>query len=74
MLQKEAKALILKEWEKQPFNKRSDDDMFFFFCKIQSTKPSLVIFKTKGDPWQTVHCWLIEAERKRNKKLQKGTD
>jgi len=57
-LQKEARRLILEEWNKRPSEQRTEQCMFTFYSEIRSSMPELLFFRTKSDPWQLVHCWL----------------
>jgi hypothetical protein len=66
----EAKKMIIQEWNKWaakhvPFGKRATgDDGMTFYQYLVKEHPELLNFKTQGgDPWQTVHGWLLQ-ERK----------
>ena len=62
--QDEAKSKIIEEWRKQSQNRRTENDMFSFFGELSSNMPELLCFKSGSDPWQNIHSWLIEDERK----------
>jgi hypothetical protein len=66
----EAKKMIIQEWKKWaarrlPSRRRaSGDDGMTFYQYLLKEHPELLNFKTEGgDPWQTVHEWLLQ-ERK----------
>ena len=66
LLQKDAKRMILEEWEKRADTGCTSNDMYSFFGDIHSSMPELLSFKCKVDPWQRMHGWLIEHERKKS--------
>lgn len=65
--QAEAKEIIWQEWGKYRLSiigNVDGNDIFTFFCVLSGTMPELTEFRTKGDPWQIIHCWVLEYERK----------
>jgi len=67
MLQENARRIILKRWNKRAPKQRLEQKMFAFFSEISCAMPELLKFKTHGEPWQVIHCWLLKEERKRIK-------
>jgi hypothetical protein len=65
ILVKEAKAEIQRAWERWEGRKESDHAMFLFFGWLSRHRPYFLTFRVRGDPWQTVHSWLIQYEHKR---------
>lgn len=75
--QAEAKKIIWQEWSKyRPSISANGNinggDMFTFFCVLSSTMPELTKFRARGDPWQIIHCWLLEYERVHKTNSRKG--
>jgi hypothetical protein len=66
---KKAKTEIQRAWELWEEDKSSNISMFAFFGWLTRHRPYFLTFRTKGNPWQTVHSWLIQHEGIRNKKL-----
>jgi hypothetical protein len=66
MKQKEAKVLIVREWERwlqgqsiDPASAGGRDTLKFFF-ELQDRKSELLDFQSRGrDKWQIVHAWLV---------------
>ena len=61
----EARSLELEEWrcwiEKHPeIAKPSGTDGLAFFGYLQTERPTLLNFRSRGDKWQVVHGWLLQ--------------
>lgn len=54
-----AKAEIQRAWELWEENKSNAISMFIFFGWLKRYRPYFLTFRCKGNPWQTVHSWLI---------------
>jgi len=63
-LKEQAKKEIQRAWQLWDGDKRQDIAMFQFFCWLRRHRPYFLTFRVKGDPWQTVHSWLIQYEDK----------
>jgi hypothetical protein len=68
-----AKAEIQRSWELWDGDKsREVTSMFMFYGWLSRHRPYFLTFRGRGDPWQTIHVWLIQFEyavaRKRNDK------
>ena len=63
ILVSKAKAEIQRAWELWEEDKSSNLSMFTFFAWLTKHRPYFLTFRCKGDPWQTVHSWLIQHER-----------
>jgi hypothetical protein len=70
MKQKEAKILIIQEWDRWIRTQSIDPggpsgrESLKFFLKLQDAKSPLLDFQYKGrDKWQIVHAWLLSAGR-----------
>ena len=59
----DAKLEIQRAWKLWEGDKRSVMSMFLFFGWLQRNRPLFLTFRSKGDPWQDVHSWLLEYER-----------
>ena len=63
--QAEARSRILTEfsaWAKQHGKQRPNGtDGLIFFGYLQREETHLMSFRCSGDPWQTVHAWLLGA-------------
>jgi len=61
----EAKSLWQKKWREWSRGKPqvSEQDMFLFYGEYKQEDSYALSFRHTGDAWQTVHAWLIEAER-----------
>jgi hypothetical protein len=66
MKQKDAKALIIQEWDRwlqsQSIDRgeASGRDSLKFFFELQDKRSPLLDFQTRGrDKWEVVHTWLI---------------
>lgn len=62
ILVKNAKKEIQRAWELWGGDKTTDIAMFQFFGWLTRHRPYFLTFRSKGDPWQTVHTWLIQYE------------
>jgi len=62
MLKAKAKAEIQRAWDLWEDDKSRDLSMFVFFAWLQRNRPYFLSFRCKGDPWQTVHSWLLQHE------------
>jgi hypothetical protein len=61
---KKAKTEIQRAWANWDGNKSSNMAMFEFYGWLTRFRPYFLTFRGHGDPWQTVHCWLEDYERK----------
>lgn len=65
MRKKEVEKRVRELWRKERPQQPTEDNMYEFFTKLLKTNPELTIFTGKkgmSDPWQTIHCWLLEEE------------
>jgi hypothetical protein len=63
----DAKEEIQRAWDMWKGDESSSEAMYSFFWWARENRPYFVTFN--GDPWQTVHSWLIQHEdRKRAQK------
>jgi hypothetical protein len=60
---RDAKLEIQRAWKGWNGKKNSIMSMMFFFTWLQRFRPYFLTFRTRGDPWQDVHGWLMEYER-----------
>lgn len=58
-----ARDEIQRAWEMWEGNKCSSQSMFLFYGWLQRFRPYFLTFREQGDPWQTVHSWLIQYEQ-----------
>jgi len=66
MKQKDARALLIQEWNQwlqghsiDPDRATGRDSLKFFF-ELQDRRSPLLSFQTRGrDKWEVVHAWLI---------------
>jgi len=58
----DAKAEIQRAWALWAGEKTTGQPMFLFFLWLTRHRPYFLTFRAKGDPWQTVHSWLIQYE------------
>ena len=69
MKKEETKWQVILEWDRwAPKNltsgkKPTGTDALIFFTYLQKECPHLLTFRTSGDPWQTVHGWLLREGR-----------
>jgi hypothetical protein len=70
MRQKEAKTLIIMEWDRwletQSIGRAgpSGRDTLKFFFELQDMQSPLLDFQLRGrDKWQIIHTWLMSEER-----------
>lgn len=54
-----ARAEIQRAWRRWD----GGDDPMLFFGWLRKHRPYFLTFRCKGDPWQTVHSWVLQAER-----------
>ena len=66
ILVKQAKAEIQRAWTLWDGDKSGNLSMFMFFAWLMRNRPYFLTFRGKGDPWQTVHSWLIQHESKKH--------
>jgi hypothetical protein len=65
----EAKKMIIQEWNRWAAKHvtgqmASGEDGMTFYQYLLKDHPELLNFKTQdGDPWQTVHGWLLQARK-----------
>ncbi|MFT5085374.1 MAG: hypothetical protein ACI9Y1_003433 [Lentisphaeria bacterium] len=64
ILKKKAKEEILRTWALWDGDKSAVEAKFRFFGWLNRHRPYFLTFRERGDPWQTVHCWLIQYETK----------
>jgi len=62
ILVKEAKSEVQRAWRLWNGGKTGNIAMLEFFGWLQRHRPLFLTFRCKGDPWQTVHSWLIQYE------------
>jgi hypothetical protein len=60
---KVAKVEVQRAWEIWVGDKHAPLAKMMFFTWLQRHRPFFLTFRTKGDPWQDVHSWLLEYER-----------
>ena len=58
----DAKEEIQRAWDMWEGDKSSVEPMFLFFFWLRQFRPYFLTFRDQGDPWQTVHSWLIQHE------------
>jgi hypothetical protein len=63
-----AKEEIQRSWNTWEGDKEGAMAMFSFFLWLQRHRPYFLTFREKYDPWQTVHSWLLQADRVQNPK------
>lgn len=63
ILVQKAKAEVQRAWALWDGNKSTDSCMFMFYWWLWRFRPYFLTFRGKGDPWQTVHSWLLQYER-----------
>jgi hypothetical protein len=70
MKQKDAKTLIIQEWNRWLQTQSIDPseatgrDSLKFFIQLQDERSPLLNFQTRGrDKWELVHAWLIGGRR-----------
>ena len=62
----QAKAEIQRAWAMWEEDKSNlESAMLNFFLWATKFRPYFLTFRCTGDPWQTVHSWLVQAERER---------
>ena len=62
ILLKDAKSEIQRAWTLWDGDKTTDNAMSVFFGWLSRHRPYFLTFRSKEDPWQKVHGWLIEYE------------
>jgi hypothetical protein len=65
ILIKKAKTEIQMAWNQWEEKKSDNDSMFAFYCWLTRYRPYFLTFRCSGDPWQTVHAWLIQYEEQK---------
>jgi hypothetical protein len=70
MKQKEAKPLLIKEWDRWVRTQSVDPaaatgrDALKFYVELEDARSPFLKFRTRGrDKWQIVHVWLVGARR-----------
>jgi hypothetical protein len=63
MLKQEIEKRVRQLWRERRPKQPTGEDMFAFFCELQNESPELTTFPNSGDPWQTMHCWLLDEEK-----------
>ena len=62
----DVKLSVIREWDAwaaanlRPDEEASGTHGLAFFYYLTSERPDLLKFKTRGDPWQTIHGWLLQ--------------
>lgn len=59
----DAKVAIAHSWRSWSGDKSTREAMLLFFAWLKRHHPYLLTFRKRGDPWQHVHSWLLQAER-----------
>ena len=72
ILVRKAKSEIQRAWHLWEGDKSDDFSMFVFFGWLQKHRPYFLTFRGKGDPWQTVHSWLIQYEGQKKRDGNNG--
>jgi hypothetical protein len=68
ILVKKARSEIQRAWDLWERDKNNSESMFAFYCWLTRFRPYFLTFRCQGDPWQTVHSWLIQYEEKKQRK------
>ena len=68
MRQAEAERLILNEWdrwwrERGETRAATGNDGFMFYLELEKKNDPALDFTCRGDKWQTVHGWLLNARK-----------
>jgi protease II len=67
MNQKECRDHIIREWRswKRKSSTPTWQEKYDFYSWLETNRPDLLSFRVSKnqDKWQTVHVWLIEAEK-----------
>lgn len=63
ILKTKAKSEIQRAWVIWDGDKSNNLSMFTFFAWLTKFRPYFLTFRGHGDPWQTVHSWLLQHER-----------
>lgn len=64
ILVRRAKAEIQRAWTLWSGDKSNNESMFMFYGWLSRFRPYFLTFRAKGDPWQTVHSWLLQIRPK----------
>ncbi len=59
----EARQEIQRAWAMWTGEKSATMSMFIFFGWLQRFRPYFLTFRSRCDPWQQVHSWLLQYER-----------
>ena len=59
----EARPEIQRAWAMWDGDKDASGSMLMFFGWLQRFRPYFLTFRSRGDPWQKVHVWLLQYER-----------
>lgn len=65
----DARRLVLQEWNQwsakhlPPDRKANGTDGLVFLGFLRAERPDLLLFRDKGDKWQTVHGWLLRDRK-----------
>jgi hypothetical protein len=62
ILVERAKAEIQRAWALWDGDKSSKASMLVFYGWLWRFRPYFLTFRGGGDPWQTVHSWLLQYE------------
>lgn len=58
-----AKTEIQRVWANWNGDKSHNSSMFEFYSWLTRFRPYFLTFRCQGDPWQTIHSWLLQYER-----------
>src|SRR5258707_14768918 len=73
MKKDDAQRSIIQEWDVWaasylvPGVQTTGADGLLFFGHLQKHRPGLLNFRNRGDKWQTVHGWLLRANKVKNR-------
>jgi hypothetical protein len=59
---RDAKKEIQRAWILGTEDKNAKMAKLIFFFWLQRNRPYFLTFRCSGDPWQTVHSWIIESD------------
>lgn len=60
---REAESEIQRAWAMWEGDKTGIASKLIFFGWLTRFRPYFLTFRCRGDPWQTVHAWLLQYER-----------
>jgi len=59
---RDAKKEIQRAWDLWNEDKDATMTKLMFFFWLQRNRPYFLTFRCSGDPWQTVHSWILESD------------